>query len=275
MAAPPNSPERPPGPAVDAFGRAVRDPTENVLALSEAANRRQDDLREYSEKYFEAKTAHIKETGEANFLHRQELAAAESRRVDEQATLRAHYSALLSDAEAKRIDAIRAVDVAAVGVASQRASDQASVLATQVSASAEALRTLVATTATTVATSLQQMSTTLSTRLTTLEQASYQSAGKQQFADPAFAELLSEVKQLREANRQVTGKSEGINAVWLALLGAASLVSVGVAIVALVTRPQAPISVPQNGYAPYQVSPSSAPVPPQVSVVPVVPIPAR
>lgn len=258
------------GVAVDAAGGPARDPTENVLALSEAANRRQDDLREAGEKHFEARLAHIDEVSKSNHAHSVELSAAESRRLDEQAALRAHYSAMLSDAEAKRIDAIRAVDVAAVGTASQRAGDQASVLASQVSTSAEALRTLVATTAATVATSLQQMSTTLSTRLTTLEQASYQSAGKQSFADPAFVELLSEVKQLREANRQVTGKSEGINASWLVLLGVASLVSLGVAAVAMIRQP-APVA-PQVVYAP---PPASLPAPaqPQVSVVPVVPVP--
>jgi len=36
---------QPPGPGVDSEGRAVIDPTRNVLDLVAAANRRQDDLR--------------------------------------------------------------------------------------------------------------------------------------------------------------------------------------------------------------------------------------
>jgi hypothetical protein len=168
----------PPGPGVDASGQTAIDPTDNVKALSEAANKRQDDLRVEAEKFTNARIDNLQREMEIRAECAKELVNAESRRVDEQAALRAGFAKELSDAEAKRIDAIRAVDVAAVSVASQRASDQAQVLATQVAASAEALRGLVAATATTVAASQQQLSTTLSARITTLEQSSYQLGGK-------------------------------------------------------------------------------------------------
>src|ERR1035437_3440792 len=70
----------------------------------------------------------------------------EMKRIDEQMNVRADYNIQLGVAEAKRIDAIRAVDVNAVSVASERANAQAAVLATQVATSAEALRALVAAT---------------------------------------------------------------------------------------------------------------------------------
>jgi len=95
------------GPAVDSAGNPVIDPTENVKALTEAEARRQDDLRKASDKYNEAEIRHSKELN----------------------ALRSIYEEKLNIAEAKRIDAIRAVDVNAVAIASKEASAAASVLA--------------------------------------------------------------------------------------------------------------------------------------------------
>jgi hypothetical protein len=103
-----------PGPGVDSSGRPVIDPTENVKALTEAAVQRLDDLRE------------------AAALRQED----ESRHVRELVGLRAGYEDQLKRAESARIDAIRAVDVAAA-----RATAEA------VTATAEALRQQVATTA--------------------------------------------------------------------------------------------------------------------------------
>ncbi len=104
-----------PGPGVDAQGVPVIDPTANVLALVEAAIRRQDDLREQEAKYTE------------------QLAA-----------LRARHAADMQDKETARIDAIRAVDVGAVSRAAEVSAVQASTLAAQVATSAETLRGQVA-----------------------------------------------------------------------------------------------------------------------------------
>lgn len=106
-----------------------------------------------------------------------DLRDAESRRVNEQMQLRAEYSIQLGVAEAKRIDAIRAVDVNAVSVANERATAQAAVLANQVSASAETLRSLVAATAATVAQQLAQVSAGIADRLSALEKSQYEGAG--------------------------------------------------------------------------------------------------
>ena len=123
------------------------DPTANVLALVAAETKRHDDLRAMAIGMTE------------------KLAAAESNRVNEQLKLRAEYDEQLREAEAKRIDAIRAVDVAAVAVANERSIQQASVLADQVAKSAEALRSLVSTSAEAVAKNLAGLMSQLTDRM--------------------------------------------------------------------------------------------------------------
>lgn len=164
------------GQGVDVFGGL--DPTENVKALTEAANKRQDDLRVGNNELIQAQLSGLQDIITQHVKCIKELNAAEARRLDEQAALRSDYTERLSSAEAKRIDAIRAVDVNAVAVASQRASDQATVLATQVAQSAEALRGLVASTAATNQQAQQTANAQLSQRITTLEQAQYKGEGK-------------------------------------------------------------------------------------------------
>jgi hypothetical protein len=97
------------GLASDSGGNPVVDPTENVKALTEAANLRQDDLRKASDRYNSAAIDHVKELF----------------------TLREKYEEKLRLAEAKRIDAIRSVDVNAVAIASEKQAMAASVLGDQ------------------------------------------------------------------------------------------------------------------------------------------------
>jgi len=106
------------GLGVDAAGGPVVDPTRNVLDLVAAAIQRQDDLRDADRR----------------------LQVAEQRRADQMAELRSQYDGLLREAESKRIDAIRAVDVGAVQRAAEVQLTQASTLAAQVATSAETLR---------------------------------------------------------------------------------------------------------------------------------------
>lgn len=168
------------------------DPTGNVLLLVEAATQRIDDLMK----------VHI--------LRLDDLRKAEILRVDRELLLRADYEGKLRDAEAKRIDAIRAVDVNAVAVASERAADQATVLANQVSASAETLRNLVASTATTQATVLAQITTQLTDRLASLEKAQYEGTGKQAVSDPLMTKLVTEMQAMREASFEKVGGGRGM-----------------------------------------------------------------
>ena len=181
------------------------DPTANVLSLVEAAVHRLDDLRA------------------AQKTRIDDLIAAEFRRIDQLATIRSEYSEKLSIAEAKRIDAIRAVDVNAVAVASERQAAQAIVLANQVAASADALRALVASTAATMAQATAALTTQFNERIGTLEKSSYEGKGRQAYSDPAMAELIAEMRKISTVQSQAGGKSEGLSTSWAILLGVAAL----------------------------------------------------
>jgi hypothetical protein len=156
------------------------DPTKNVLQLVDAAVQRLDDLRE-----------------------------ADGRRVDEVQRLHVTYAERLAMAESKRIDAIRAVDVAAVQTASDRANAQALVLANQVATSAETLRTLVASTAAAVASSLQQVSGALTERLAMVEKGQYENKG----LSGVSPQVLQRLADLERTGNLAEGKGEGKTAI--------------------------------------------------------------
>ena len=111
-----------PGPATDASGRPVFDPTANVISLNEASVQRLDDLAALRDTY---------------------LARLED--------LRRYYDQLLRErddqlrkAESDRIDAIRAVDVGNVQRAAEVAAAQADTLRNQVAATAAQAQTSLA-----------------------------------------------------------------------------------------------------------------------------------
>jgi hypothetical protein len=137
------------GVGIDAFGAPVIDPTANVIAILEAAVKRQDDLRE-----------------------------AESRHVREIAGLRADYNMELRQAEIARINAIRAVDVAAVQQAAEVSATQATTLAAQVATSAETLRTQVAAAATAATVSLAAALVPIQEAIADLRRAQYEAQGQ-------------------------------------------------------------------------------------------------
>jgi hypothetical protein len=188
--------ENRPGVGVDSKGGAAVDPTRNVLDLVEAAVKRIDDLM--NEKF-----ARIRENVKEEVI-----------RIDSIVALRAEYQEKLALAESKRIDAIRTVDVAAVGIASERAAQQATVLANQVSASAETLRALVSSTASQVATSLSQLQSQLTDRIALLEKSQYESKGRAGVSDPMMMELVEEMRKLRDATSIRSGQGIGMSSMW-------------------------------------------------------------
>jgi len=190
------------------------DPTANVLLLVEAATKRLDDLRE-----------------------------VEVRRMNDLAECRAACDEKLAEAEAKRLDAIRAVDASAVAAATERATATATVLAKQVETSAETLRTLVSTTAAALAAQLTQLSNRFDERLASVERYQYEGKGKQAVVDPMMVELVEQVKKLSAGSEKGEGKSAGISMAWVVALGAVGLLStlvglagVGVAVVMFLTK---------------------------------------
>lgn len=139
------------GPATDKRNDPVIDPTANVIRDLEAAVRRLDDLAAKEREHVQ-EVLRLRATQRAHDLeHMTDIISLRAEKhvtdigyVKETAELRALHENQLREAEAKRIDAIRAVDVGAVAAAAAVQTTQASTLAAQVATSAEALRNQVA-----------------------------------------------------------------------------------------------------------------------------------
>jgi len=143
------------GPSTDRHNNPVIDPTENVLNLVQAAVERLDDLRNVQVK-------HMTDMAQLRDVHAREM----------------------REKEAQRIDAIRAVDVAASQQASKDAEVRASALAAQVAAAAEAQRNQVAAAAQAAATALTQALVPIQSSISELTQRMYeQKGGKDQVSE--------------------------------------------------------------------------------------------
>jgi hypothetical protein len=145
-----------PGAAVDAQGRAVLDPTKNVLDLVQAAIDRLDDLNTAYREHYDM---------------RFEL-------LEKQMDRETAHSAELRKAEAERINAIRSVDVAAVQQAAAVSATAATTLAAQVATSAETLRNQVAATQTANAAGLSAALDPIIKDIADLRRAQYEQQGQ-------------------------------------------------------------------------------------------------
>ena len=150
------------------------DPTVNVIALHEAGMRRQDDLRE-----------------------------SENRRIRERvhmegkiARLRAGHNQELRVAEADRLDAIRAVDQAAVQANTSAAEVRAATLASQVALSAEAMRTQVSSTAQAAQENLTRALDPIQKDIGELRQVQYTTAGGKAESTEAKTETHARVSNV-------------------------------------------------------------------------------
>ena len=182
------------------------DPTVNVIALHEAGMRRQDDLRE-----------------------------SENRRIRERVhmegkitRLRANHNRELRTAEAARLDAIRAVDQAAVQANTSAAEVRAATLAAQVSLSAEAMRTQVAATAQAAQENLTRALDPIQEDIGELRQVQYTTAGSK----------AESVETRTETHARVSNAGMWIGlAITLALGLMAAVISVaGIAVAWLLTQ---------------------------------------
>lgn len=191
------------GVGVDVYGNPSVDPSENVKALSEAANARQDDLRNSNNLLLDAKIEHL----------------------EKMAQLRAEHSKEINALESNRLNAIRQVDVLAVNTAADRAQAAIQALAVTTTSNAENLRNALNSTASTIATQTANTVSQITERLAALEKSSYEGIGKGRVADPMLAEMVEELKGLRESRAGISGKSQGISASWGILLGAFSLLA--------------------------------------------------
>lgn len=162
------------GPGVDTAGGPIVDPTANVIALTEAANQRQDDLRELSKELFHAEIRVL--TAQVDGLEKRMILRSEHAKEIRQTD--AEHAKEIRQAETERVNAIRQVDVLAGTTAAARALEAIQTLATQTTSERETLRNLVTTTATTIATQNAQDLARINEAISALQKSSYEGAGK-------------------------------------------------------------------------------------------------
>lgn len=200
------------GLTVDATGAPAIDPTENVLALVDAAQERSEAIR--------VLTA--------------EVADAKLSRIEALVALRAEHAKEIRQLESDRLDKIRMVDVLAANTAAERAQVAIQTLATTTTANADTLRSMVSATAAAIASQTAITNAALTERIASLEKSSYTGAGKQALADPMLTELIMEMRSLRHTQVGGAGKSEGKTAMWGYVVGAVGfigmLIAIGVAL---------------------------------------------
>lgn len=155
-----------PGPAIDAVGNPVYDPSKNVDALVEAAAKRLDDLRIMEAENLRRDINHIREVVNLEREHNKEM-----REQDRE------HSKELRELETKRLDAVRLVDVQAVQTAAGAAEARAATLGKQVADAAEARRAADETQRLTAQANLQATVEPLANRLAVLEQAGWATVG--------------------------------------------------------------------------------------------------
>jgi hypothetical protein len=157
------------------------------------------------------------------------------------------YEEKLSAAETKRLDGIRAIDDKAITMANEKATQQASVLQSQVSAAAETQRALVTTTAQTIATQLQQIVTPMNERVSVLEKANFEGQGKSTINEPLMASMLNELKALGAVTASVAAKIASIDPILAAMvdrLGAMATKIESVSVNLAVSKGSSKVSIP-------------------------------
>jgi hypothetical protein len=167
-----------PGPGVDVQGHPVKDPTENVLDIVDAAVKRLDDNLDSAVKRLDdLRTAEEKRRDDLD-RQAEHYEGRIQRMADANTTERQAFNQQLRSAETARIDAIRAVDVNAVSRAAEVSAQQAATLAVQVQTSAETLRGQVAAAATATATALATALEPILKRLEELSRVQYEQQGQ-------------------------------------------------------------------------------------------------
>lgn len=183
------------GAAVDRYGTAVVDPTDNVKALNAAGREADATLRETVEKYQALLT-------DAKFQRVDDLAAAEQRRIDGMARIREMYDAAAADVLKVNVkttsDNLAAQLVKETASLGSRIGELSTSFANQLSAMQASLLL-----------QINSQNSTLSPRISELEQFRWQSSGKSSVSDPQVSEALSEMAKSITSLRDFRGNAEG------------------------------------------------------------------
>jgi len=180
------------GLGVDKYGGAVIDPTKNVLDLTAAANRRQDDLREMYNRFMGAEIRRLEET----VKRVEQVSELHAQHMREVAMIHQSHDMAIHKMEQEKLAAFRASDEVARLTEANR-----SLAAIQV-----VERTLNST-ATALASQNAENNLEVNRRLAALEKSSYEGAGKQAVADPMQAEMLNEFRAMRLSFAEGQGKA--------------------------------------------------------------------
>jgi hypothetical protein len=202
-----------PGIGVDAFGGRTVDPTRNVIALVKAESAAAKALRKADIKYNDSQHAHLREIGK----------------------LRSAYAETMRVSDLDRWDKTRKVDVEAGTASAAALATAVQTLANTSDRNAETLRNLVTATAQTMAKQTADQALVLSAqtdslvkdinmRIAELQKASYQGVGKSSVADPMMAEWMTEMRGIVKNQATTGGQRQGVNAMWLIIVGAVGLV---------------------------------------------------
>jgi len=202
----------PSGIPVDASGGPTIDPTANVIALSEASNRRQDDLRLAHRELFDTQNANLKAQLILWGDHQKALS-----------DLRERHQEKLMEAESKRLDAIRQIDRETQERTAAQILNAVTTLAAQNATTAETLRTQVATTAAAANSTFQTTNAEFNKRVSALELSSSEGRGKQALADPQMLEMAAEMRLLSSKLASGGGKTEGYEKLIGWVVGAAAV----------------------------------------------------
>jgi len=181
------------------MGNPTIDPTKNVLDLSDASAARQDDLRELNDRRIDAEILHLKAIAEKN----------------------AQIAELRADHLAEIIELQR--DASARDASASLTAIQT--LAATTARDAETLRALVASTATTTANQSAATIGGIVDRLMKLEQSSWSSLGRQQYADPQALENAQKIDALMRAVSLNSGKEAGLSMTGALVIGAVAVIS--------------------------------------------------
>jgi len=238
------------GLGVDADGRPVVDPTENVRELFEAGATRQDDLRLAERRLQEEKILRVE---------------TEMRMLRHEVKLRASHQQDLDALEAKRLDAVRSQDQLAAKTEADRQGNAVTALAASAATTAETLRSAVNTSAQNLATQLTNTVNAITERIAALEKSSYTGQGKQAVADPMMEQLVNEMRNLTAQRAADAGAQSGRHGTQENLK---SVLQVGIAAILLMIAlatfflKSSPATAPQVIYVPAPsgtVQPSTAP----------------
>ena len=250
-----NMPGGRPGVGVDAGGAPVIDPTENVLALVDAQARFQKDKDELVSKGLSAEISHVQSYFEMVIRaeqHRMDIVVeAERRRIDDLAALKKDYDKQISETQ----------------------TGQMKTTSDLVSTQLDKVTTSLSDTINKTADNISAMLATMDGRVAKVEQFRYEMGGRAAVADPAMAQIASDLSALKLAGGRHEGQeAEAANKAIITARAAAlelqktqasssgnqNVISIVVGIVALLsllasvgsalyaaTRPQAPIPVYQ------------------------------